>query len=65
MAGGSDPLLFLLGSALAALATTLLPSAVVVSLEAGWQRIGVRIVGSWLAAVGAMILALPHASPAG
>jgi urease accessory protein len=60
MTGGSDPLLFLLGSALAGLGAILLPSAVVVSLEAQWQRIGVRIVGSWLAAVGAMILALPQ-----
>jgi urease accessory protein len=65
MVGGSDPVLFVLGSALAALATVLLPSAVVVSLEAQWQRIAVRIVGSWLAAVGAMILALPQSAISG
>ena len=60
MAGGSDPALFLLGSALAGLAAILLPSAVVVSLAPGWQRIAVRVVGSWLAAAGAMVLALPQ-----
>jgi urease accessory protein len=65
MVGGSDPLLFLLGSALAGLGAILLPSAVVVTLEAQWQRIGVRIVGSWLAAVGAMILALPQSALSG
>lgn len=65
MAGGSDPVLFLLGSALAGLAAILLPSAVVVSLAAGWQRILVRVVGSWLAAVGAMILALPQSALSG
>jgi urease accessory protein len=65
MVGGSDPALFVLGSGLAALATVLLPSAVVVSLEAQWQRIAVRIVGSWLAAVGAMILALPQSAISG
>jgi urease accessory protein len=65
MAGGSDPVLFLLGSALAGFAAILLPGAVVVSLTAGWQRIGVRIVGSWLAAVGAMILALPQSALSG
>ena len=65
MAGGSDPVLFLLGSALAGLAAILLPSAVVVSLEAQWQRILVRVVGSWLAAVGVMILALPQSMLSG
>jgi urease accessory protein len=65
MAGGSDPVLFLLGSALAGFAAILLPSAVVVSLTAGWQRIGVRVLGSWLAAVGAMILALPQSALSG
>jgi urease accessory protein len=65
MAGGSDPVLFLLGSALAGFAAILLPSAVVVSLTAGWQRIGVRVLGSWLAAVGAMILALPQSQLSG
>ncbi len=65
MAGGADPVLFLLGSALAGLGAILLPSAVVVSLEAQWQRILVRVVGSWLAAVGAMILALPQRLPSG
>jgi urease accessory protein len=65
MAGGSDPVLFLLGSGLAGLGAILLPSAVVVSLAPGWQRIGVRIVGSWLAAVGAMVLALPPSALSG
>ncbi len=65
MAGGSDPVLFLLGSALAGFAAILLPSAVVASLTAGWQRIGVRVLGSWLAAVGAMILALPQSALSG
>jgi urease accessory protein len=65
MAGGSDPLLFLLGSALAGLGAIVLPSAIVVSLQAPWQRIGVRVVGSWLAAVGAMILALPQSTLSG
>jgi urease accessory protein len=61
IAGGTDPWLFVLGGTLTALAAILLPSALVVSLEAAWQRIAVRIAGSWIAAVGAMILALPHA----
>ena len=61
IAGGTDPWLFVLGGTLAALAAILLPSASVVSLEAAWQRIAVRIAGSSVAAVGAMILALPHA----
>jgi urease accessory protein len=61
MAGATDPWLFVLGGTLAALAAILLPSALVVSLEAAWQRIAVRIAGSWIAAVGAMILALPQA----
>jgi urease accessory protein len=65
MAGGSDPVLFLLGSALAGLGAILLPSAVVVSLEARWQRIAVRIVGSCLAAVGAMILASAQSALSG
>ncbi len=65
MVGGADPVLFLLGSALAGLGAILLPSAVVVSLEAQWQRILVRVVGSWLAAVGAMILALPQSMLSG
>jgi hypothetical protein len=53
-----------LGGTLTALTAILLPSALVVSLEAAWQRIAVRIVGSWIAAVGAMILALPQAGTA-
>ena len=61
MTGGTDPWLFVLGGTLTALAAILLPSALVVSLEAAWQRIAVRIAGSWIAAVGAMILALPQA----
>jgi urease accessory protein len=65
MAGGTDPWLFVLGSTLTALAAILLPSALVVSLEAAWQRIAVRIAGSWIAAVGAMILALPQAGTSG
>jgi urease accessory protein len=65
MAGGSEPALFLLGSALAGLGTILLPSAVVVSLAPGWQRIAVRVVGSWLAAAGAMVLALPQSALSG
>jgi urease accessory protein len=64
MAGGTDPWLFVLGGALAALMAILLPSALVVSLESAWQRIAVRIAGSWIAAVGAMILALPQAGTA-
>jgi hydrogenase/urease accessory protein HupE len=46
----------LLGIALAALFLALLGSAAVVSLRAGWARIVVRVAGSWVAAVGMLML---------
>jgi urease accessory protein len=46
----------LLGIVLTALAAQLLISAAVISLSAAWTRIAVRVAGSWIAAVGLLML---------
>lgn len=57
--------LFVLGvAAMGTIGVTLL-AALVVSLEREWQRIAVRVVGSWIAAIGLMMLALRWAAPTG
>lgn len=55
VAGGAD-LLALLGVALAILAVACLVPAAVVSLRAEWTHIAVRVAGSWIAAVGLLML---------
>jgi hypothetical protein len=47
-----------LGTIFAALAVTSLIAFVASKAEDGWQRIGVRIVGSWIAASAILVLAL-------
>ena len=47
-----------IGLAVAALATFALVTFVVLKAERPWQRIGVRIVGSWIAASAILVLAL-------
>lgn len=49
-------LLTLIGIAVTVLIIGLLCSALIVSLRAAWTRIAVRVVGSWLAAVGMLML---------
>jgi len=46
----------LLGIVAAALVVALLTSAAVVSLRAAWARVAVRVAGSWVAAVGMLML---------
>lgn len=60
-----DVFLFTCGTTVAGLGLVGLPAAAAVALEAPWQRLGLRILGSWLAAAGAMILALAQRGPAG
>jgi len=47
-----------LGSGIAALAATALVALVASRAEEGWQRIGIRIVGSWIAASAILVIAL-------
>lgn len=49
-------LLALVGGALTVLTLGLLCSAWIVSLQANWTRIAVRVAGSWIAAVGILML---------
>ncbi|MFO1039429.1 MAG: HupE/UreJ family protein [Geminicoccaceae bacterium] len=56
--GIGRPNLFLGGAALAALLLVLYVTLIVQRLPAGWPRIGVRVAGSWLVAIAAMVLAL-------
>ena len=46
----------LFGIVVSALALALFISAAVVSLRASWARIAVRVAGSWVAAVGMLML---------
>ncbi len=50
--------LFAGGIALSGLFLMAIPAAVVVSLRHHWQQIVVRVIGSWIAAIGVMMLAL-------
>jgi len=54
-AEGSDRL-SLLGAALAVFAVITLVAALVVSLRTYWTRIAVRVAGSWIAAIGLLML---------
>ena len=47
-----------LGSGIAALAATGLVALVASKAEKGWQRIGIRIAGSWIAASAILVIAL-------
>jgi urease accessory protein len=47
-----------IGTAIAALMTLALVACVAASADRPWQRIGVRIVGSWIAASAVLVLAL-------
>lgn len=47
-----------LGVLVAGIAITVPAAALVHSLPGGWPRIGVRVIGSWIAAMGLMILGL-------
>jgi urease accessory protein len=53
-----ETLLALLGAAIAALAEFILAMALIARAERPWQRIGLRIVSSWIAAVSLLMLAL-------
>jgi len=53
--GGSDSL-GLVGASLAVFIVATLVTAVVTSLHAQWARISVRVAGSWIAAVGLLML---------
>jgi len=50
-----DRLGFVAGAGAVSLALTLIPMLVLAPLRAGWTRILVRIVGSWLIAIGVML----------
>jgi hypothetical protein len=52
------------GTALGAFLTVSLVAAVTDSLRQPWTRIGMRVVGSWLAASALLVLALAAATPA-
>jgi len=50
--------LSLVGTAVGALLVVVLVAGLAIHLRRGWQRIGVRIVGSWIAASAILVLAL-------
>jgi urease accessory protein len=54
-AGGSD-LLSLIGASLAVFFVVTLVSALAASLKTPWTRIAVRVVGSWIGAIGLLML---------
>jgi urease accessory protein len=56
LAGNGRGALGLLGVAAVAFVLVALASALVVSLEAPWTRIAVRVAGSWIAAIGLLLL---------
>jgi urease accessory protein len=51
--------LFVPGVAMAGVVLLTLVSAVAVSARLEWQKIGMRVAGSWIAAIGLLMLALP------
>jgi len=53
-----DANLALLGTAIGAVLVLLAVLQVATRLTRGWQRIGARIVGSWIAATAILVLAL-------
>ena len=50
--------LMLIGTGLGAAALLILAVAIASRLKAGWARVGVRILGSWIAASAILVLAL-------
>ena len=56
LAGGGPGALGLLGISAVAFVLVALASALVVSLKAPWTRIAVRVAGSWIAAIGLLLL---------
>ena len=50
--------LFYPGVTLAGLLLVAIVAASTVSLQVGWQRIAVRVVGSWIAAIGLLMMGL-------
>lgn len=56
LAGSGPGALGLLGIAAVAFVLVALASAFVVSLEAPWTRVAVRVAGSWIAAIGLLVL---------
>jgi urease accessory protein len=56
MAGNGPGALGLLGIAIVAFVLVALTSALVASLQAPWTRIAVRVAGSWIAAIGLLLL---------
>lgn len=63
ISAGADAL-SLLGAALAVFTLVTLTAALVVSREVHWQRIAVRVAGSWIAAVGILMLGWLARGPA-
>jgi hydrogenase/urease accessory protein HupE len=57
IAPASGPLLTLLGVAVCVFVLVALVAALAVSRKLHWQRIGIRVAGSWLAAVGLLLVA--------
>ena len=51
-------LLSLAGSAVGAMVAALIATGIAATREVDWQRIGLRVAGSWIAAGAIMVLAL-------
>ncbi len=58
LGGTTPPLAFVLGLVAGGLGVVVAVSLSTSALRAGWQQIAVRTVGSWICAIGAMVLAL-------
>lgn len=58
LAGTAAPALIVVGVTLAGLIATLPLAIVITTLGQGWPRIVIRVIGSWIAAVGLMMLGL-------
>lgn len=58
LAGTAAPALIVVGVAVAGMIATLPLAIVITTLGQGWPRIVVRVIGSWIAAIGLMMLGL-------
>lgn len=58
LAGTAAPALIVVGVTLAGLIATLPLAVVITTLGPGWPRIVIRVIGSWIAAIGLMMLGL-------
>lgn len=58
MPGGALPELFLLGVVVAGLLCLVVATALAWKADAPWQRVAVRALGSWIGAIGLMVLGL-------